>query len=114
MSKFTRRSASRREAPHRCLIESLENRRLLSVTSTTTTSTSTTTTNAVTLAATQPTVRMVVSPSNGVLDRDGFLSASVNLVSAGNGVDVSTLSTTTVLLRQVLGDGSKVFVNANN
>jgi len=114
MLKFFRRTASPTEALNRRpAIEPLEQRRLLSITHWTVSPLSTTSVGeGITPSAAQPTVRAIESPANGAtLDRDGFISASVNLVSQGNGVDANTLSTDTVKLWQIV-NGQKVFVNS--
>src|SRR5262245_29387601 len=56
----------------------------------------------ITPSATQPSIRAMVTPMSGQqLSRDGFISASINLVSPGNGVDAATLSTDTVKLWKI-------------
>ncbi|HEX8521845.1 MAG TPA: Ig-like domain-containing protein [Tepidisphaeraceae bacterium] len=111
MFKLIRRDRSRRDAALSVAVETLEKRQLLSVASHaidapnsfagnvfTQIQEYSLKANAMSVAAAQPTIRSSTPANGGTINRDGFLSASVNLVTAGAGVDASTLSTDTVRL----------------
>ncbi len=122
MPKFIRQ-ASHRDARFSIALEALERRRLLSVAAPIISASNSfegsmfarqTTApqlhvNALFPLAAQPSVRTTMPANGGTINRDAFLSASVNLVTAGAGVDESTLSTSTVRLYRT---SDQLFVNS--
>src|SRR4051812_15808510 len=98
---MNKRSNGRAALPLRpVMIETLEYRMLMSAAATSaSTLVQPKVASAAFLAAAQPSVTSSDPASGGTLDRDGFVALSVRLVSAGNGIDASTLQDNVLMNR---------------
>jgi hypothetical protein len=112
MSMKSRRNARVRRTPHlESFVEPLENRVLMSAVADATPLLRSGGASASFLAAVQPTVTPSSPAPNGTINRDGFVSLTVNLSDPGNGIDATTLQDNVLINR--VSDGQAVLSTVN-